>query len=174
VKEVDDPNKHHIEAIMGNVLQGLNDKLAPSAQKIEQGSFTDHDILPAVLWMLLGFGKDQQGHAERISKEIKECEQAVIGAADGHSQSVGSKISEVGEKTVAAIVELRNSHTTAFSGLQKEIQQAANDIGTSIRKLSTTFEIEKQRIHRSQKLLSILVIAQLMLTSGILVTMLIR
>ncbi len=159
---------------MRNLLQELNDKLAPSAQKIEQGAFTDHDILPAVLWMLLGFGKDQLEHAERVSKEIKETERAIISTVDGHSQSIDSKILEVGDKTLAAIAELRNSQSVAVSGLQKDIHQAANDISTIIRKLSTTFETEKQRIHRSQKVLTILIIAQLILSSGILVAMLIR
>jgi hypothetical protein len=141
---------------MENVLQKLEGKLAPSVQKVEQGASSDHDILPAVLWTLLRGGRDQLESVERLSQEIKVNQRALISALEVQSD------------------DLRKSQAAAAAALQKDVQQAANDIVTTVKKVFATFETEIQKTHRSLKLLTMLLFAQLILILGIIIAVLLK
>ncbi len=64
------------------ILRQLEEKLLPSVQNLEKGQATDHDFLPALLWMLLEKSKDSENALKDItlkhSEELEKVTNTII------------------------------------------------------------------------------------------------
>ena len=70
------------------ILRQLEEKLLPSVQNLDKGQATDHDFLPALLWMLLEKSKDSESALKGItSKHSEELGKAANGIIDNNQKN---------------------------------------------------------------------------------------
>lgn len=102
------------------ILRQLEEKLLPSVQNLEKGQATDHDYLPALLWMLLEKSKDSENSLKDIglkhSQELGKSTNAIIQNTQENRKIYGEQLSKA-----VNFISGKNQESSA------KIEQAANE-----------------------------------------------
>jgi uncharacterized protein with von Willebrand factor type A (vWA) domain len=98
------------------ILRELEKKLLPSVQNLEKEQATDHDFLPALLWMLLEKSKDSENALKDITLKHSEELEKVTNTIIENNQENKKIYEELLTKAVNFIVS--NNHES-----NKKIEQ---------------------------------------------------
>jgi len=84
------------------ILKHLEEKLSPIVKTLENGNATEHDIFPALLWLLLENSKELEKSGEITKTELLE---RIENLKQVSAEDVQTIVSQENQKTLSYLVE---------------------------------------------------------------------
>jgi hypothetical protein len=117
------------------ILRQLEEKLLPSVQNLEKGQATDHDFLPALLWMLLEKSKDSESALKNISsKHSDELEKAFNDVIGNYQKNQQNSNQLIEQKISTLTNDIETSLNNTSSKHSDKLEKAFNDVISNYQK----------------------------------------
>lgn len=82
------------------ILRELEKKLLPSVHNLEKEQATDHDFLPALLWMLLEKSKDSESSNQLVEQKMSTLADSLTSLSKSIKEERAKDIKEVADKVI--------------------------------------------------------------------------
>lgn len=131
------------------ILKHLEEKLSPIVKTLENGNATEHDIFPALLWLLLENSKELEKSGEITKTELLE---RIGNLKQVSAEDVQTIVSQENQKTLSYLLEGNKYIEKLFTASANSLQERIDNL-----KQISPAEVEAILVKENQKMLSYLV-----------------
>ena len=104
---------------MDEIITKLNEKLKPSVQRLRNGNHDEHDILPALLWILLAYDQALHKILEVLPGSLTEAQTA---AAQKVEQSLKHETTQIRKQVETSASSLTVIHKTTAQKTEQKLK----------------------------------------------------
>lgn len=121
---------------MDDLIVKLNEKLDAAVKKLRDGNYDDHDILPALLWVLLEYNRSHRDDLEQVRERADRTSAEISGLA----KTLQEECEKLQQKTSEDLIKARDDLGTRIGGLaqtlQEECEKLRHQMGAVLKSLN--------------------------------------
>jgi ABC-type transporter Mla subunit MlaD len=104
---------------MDDLIVKLNEKLDSAVKKLRDGNYDDHDILPALLWVLLEYNRSHRDDLE----QVRERTDRTLAEIGGLAKTLQEECEKLRQKTSEDLIKAGDDLGTRIGGLAQTLQE---------------------------------------------------
>lgn len=127
---------------MDDVVSRLNEKLASAVQRLRDGNYDDHDILPGLLWTLLEFNRSNHDKIEHLREAIGHTSEGIgdlVKILKDECEKLRRDTSQNGEdirakigSLIQAMQEESDKHRSQIGSLTQALQEESDKLRSQV------------------------------------------
>lgn len=102
---------------MDDLIVKLNEKLDSAVKKLRDGNYDDHDILPALLWVLLEYNRSHRDNLERVRERTDKTSAEISGLAktlQEECEKLRHQLGSIADRMGAGLKSLNEDHNQSM------------------------------------------------------------
>ena len=121
---------------MDDIIVKLNEKLDSAVKKLRAGNYDDHDILPALLWVLLEYNRSHRDDLEQLRERTDKTSAEISGLAKTLQEECETLRHQLGSSTDSMGAGLKSLNDDLSKTLQQNNLQLRKLVETKVDSLS--------------------------------------
>ncbi|MGH7775415.1 MAG: hypothetical protein ACREQA_24580 [Candidatus Binatia bacterium] len=133
---------------MDDLIAKLNEKLDSAVKKLRAGSYDDHDILPALLWVLLEYNRSHRDDLEKLQEGTYKTSAEINGLGKNLQEECEKLRHNTSEDLIKIGDGLRARISTLAQTLQEECEKLRSQLGSVADSMGAVLKSSNENVNQ--------------------------